>query len=576
MERRKPQRLESVASRNMIQKALPTHGDAFEERCIDDLGECPAEQPVAYQRLAQVAAEKERAENALQVSELKYRILTELEFDSIFLIDDETGSFLEVNSACESLYGYSRQELLKMKDSELSTEPLSPCSVIPSSKDVHLPIRYHKKKDGTIFPVEIKSRKFIWQEREVRIAVTRNISSRIEADKAYAKLDAQLIQFQKMETIGTLSGGIAHDFNNILSAIMGYAELAIMHMDESGPSRGHLQEVLRASQRAKALVGQILAFSRENEPEFGPVQIGLIVKETIKMLRATLPASIQIDSDVTTDGMVMADAGQIQQVVMNLCTNAYHAMKESGGQLRIKLTELFLDSAAARPHDLKPGPYLRLLVADTGIGINRNLQHRIFEPYFTTKKKGEGSGLGLSMTYGIIKNHKGGITLKSKPAKGSSFFVYLPKLEYQPTDRKQVDDAVILLGDEHILCVDDEPVLAELLKTALTDYGYHVTTRSSALEALELFKQKPASFDLVITDLNMPHLSGDVLAKKIIKIRHDIPIILCTGFSDRVIERDLTAAGIRAVALKPLLRTDLAKLIRQVLTCNRPEFNSQR
>jgi len=507
--------------------------------------------------------DRQKAERDLVDSEQKYRQLFEMESDSIFLIDNETGKLLEVNAACESLYGYSRDQLHQMKNTDLSAEPDQTRKATVSALD-KVPVRYHRKKDGTVFPVEITARHFLWQGRGVHIAAIRDITERIAAERQKDELEAQLRHAQKMESLGTLAGGIAHDFNNILSAIMGYTELAALEKAGSKTLRTLLQEVLQASYRAKSLVAQILAFSRQAKSEFGPVQIRLIIKETVKMLRVTSPAAVRIETDIASEGLVMADANQIQQVVMNLCTNAFHAMKTSGGCLRITLKETFLDNPAAND-DLTTGPYLELQISDTGVGMDQTTMQRAFEPFFTTKEKGEGTGLGLSVVYGIVKSHKGTIGVKSEPAKGTSFSVYLPMLEGRARGPVVQDDVLSLRGRERILYVDDEPALVKISQAMLTPYGYQVTTRANALEALELFKQNPHGFDLVMTDLNMSPLSGYFLAKQISEIRPEVPIILVTGFSDQLSEQDLSAVGIRAVALKPLLKVDLLKLIRDVV-----------
>jgi PAS domain S-box-containing protein len=505
-----------------------------------------------------------QSDRDLAESEHKYRQLFEMESDAIFLIDNASGNLLEVNSACESLYGYKRHELLEMQNTSLSAEPSETRKATVGGLD-KVPIRYHRKKDGTVFPVEITARHFSWQGRRVHVAAIRDITWRIEAEQRKEELEAQLRQAQKMDSIGTLAGGIAHDFNNILAAIMGYTELAMMDKNLSVASFEELNEVIQASLRAKKLVAQILAFSRQSKSEFGPTQISLIVKETLRMLRATLPALVEIELELDTDALVMADANQIQQVVMNLCTNAYHAMKGPGGRLRIGLSELLIDEDGSRKLHLAPGRYLRLVVADTGIGMEPQTLQRAFEPYFTTKDKGQGTGLGLSVAYGIVKTHKGTITVNSELAKGSTFSVYLPKLVSQAFKPSEQNDTIIQCGHERVLCVDDDPELARMIKAMLERAGYQVTDVTSAPDALDLFKEASDQFDLILTDLNMPHLPGNALAAQINQIRPDIPIILFTGFSDLLTEQELTVAGIRAVALKPLLMADLSKLVRDVL-----------
>ncbi|MFZ1985605.1 MAG: ATP-binding protein [Desulfatitalea sp.] len=531
---------------------------------IDRIIKWPDGRDVRFEMAVDIT-DRKKAEQALAESEEKYRQLFEMESDALFMIDNETGKLLEANAACESLYGYGRDKLLGMANTELSAEPEATRQATRGAF-TSVPVRYHKNKAGTVFPVEIAARHFTWKGRNVHVAAIRDITARIASDNEKAQLETQLRQAQKMESIGTLAGGIAHDFNNILSAIIGYTEISQMAVESKNPVHRHLGEVLKASQRAKSLVAQILAFSRQTQSEFGPVQIRLIALEAIKMLRATLPASIEVVSDLWTQAMALADSNQIHQVIMNLCTNAFHAMRASGGRLSIGLTESTLDeSAAAQLDGLKPGAYLKLVVSDTGVGMDRETIGRIFDPYFTTKAKGEGTGLGLSMAYGIVKAHQGMIAVESQPGQGTAFAVYLPKLESYASLRAAENHAVLPHGHERILCVDDQPELVNMTKAMLETLGYKVTTRSSSLEALELFGKEAQKFDLVITDLNMPHLVGDRLAQEMLKIRPGVPIILCTGFSDQIKERDLAAAGIRAVALKPLLMADLAKLIRKVL-----------
>jgi PAS domain S-box-containing protein len=344
--------------------------------------------------LAMDITERKATEQALAESEEKYRQLFDMESDAIFMIDSDTGRLLEVNAAGESLYGYSREELLEMKNTDLSAEPEATRQATRAALTC-VPVRYHRTKAGNVFPVEIAARHFAWKGRNVHVAAIRDISARMMADNEKAQLESQLRQAQKMESIGTLAGGIAHDFNNILSAIIGYTEIPRLGTESNSKVHKNLGEVLKAYQRAKNLVAQILAFSRQTQSEFGPVQVRLIALEVIKMLRATLPASIEVVSELATQAMVLADANQIHQVLMNLCTNAFHAMREEGGRLRLELSEVHLEaSAAAHMDNLKPGDYVKLTVSDTGVGMDREVLGRIFDPYFTTKAKGEGTGLG--------------------------------------------------------------------------------------------------------------------------------------------------------------------------------------
>jgi PAS domain S-box-containing protein len=388
------------------------------------------------------------------------------------------------------------------------------------------------------------------------------------------KLEAQIRHAQKMEAIGTLAGGIAHDFNNILGAIMGYTEMAIANSAVDSKLRLYLERVYQAGERARDLVTQILTFSRQTEQERKPVQIAAIAKEVLKLLRSSLPTTIEIQPDITTlpqRCLVLADPTQIHQVLMNLCTNAAHAMRAKGGILSVSMSEIEADAALLLQHpDLGPRSYVRLTVSDTGHGMDGVVMERIFEPYFTTKAPGEGTGLGLAVVQGIVRSHRGTITVDSKPGKGSIFHVLLPifKQEIPP---EAGEEETTPAGDERILFVDDEETLVELGREMLGSLGYRVTAITNSFEALETFRNEPEAFDLVITDMTMPKMTGAQLAKELLKIRPDIPIILGTGFSELIDEKMAKEVGIRELIMKPYAITNIAKTIRQVLEEKRYE-----
>jgi PAS domain S-box-containing protein len=380
-------------------------------------------------------------------------------------------------------------------------------------------------------------------------------------------LEGQLRQAQKMEAIGTLAGGIAHDFNNILTPILGYSEIISESLGADSPLSEPAQEVLKAGKRARDLVKQILTFSRQTEQERRPIQISLVIKEALKLLRSSLPTTIEIRQEIATEAMVPADPTMIHQVVMNLCTNAYHAMRETGGILAVSLTEVKIepDDYATVLH-LTPGPYLRLEVSDSGCGIPHHLLERIFEPYFTTKDKGEGTGLGLSLVHGIITALGGHITVYSEPGKGTTFHAYLPKYqEKQRPDTAAITTSPLPRGHEHILVVDDEQTIAEMTQKSLEGLGYRVTPCIDSRQALVQFAAQPSGFDLVLTDMTMPHLTGAELAQRLLAIKPGLPIILCTGFSEIINEEKAMALGIRKLLMKPMLRDELARMLRQVL-----------
>ena len=405
----------------------------------------------------------------------------------------------------------------------------------------------------------------------------RDITERKRAEKEKETLELQLRQVHKTEAIGTLAGGIAHDFNNILGIIMGYAELARMELSGATTVRENLDEVLRATHRAKGLVRQILDFSRTHEHERKPLRLVPVVKEVLKLLRASLPSSIEMDQALelpTGEDLVLADPTQIHQLLMNLATNAAHAMRGREGRLRVALSPVFFDVLDPnRPVELSPGKHLDLTVEDTGHGMDKTTIQRIFDPYFTTKGPGEGTGLGLAVVHGIVKNHGGAIRVFSEPDQGTVFHVYIPALEsVEPVETEP--SPALPGGSERILLVDDEEALAKALQKMLETLGYQVTAVTGSREALEIFRGQPEAFDLVITDYTMPKMTGADLAREILKIRSNLPIILSTGFSERLDEEG-AAAGISALIMKPVSLRGIAELIWRVRKNREGDFLSQ-
>ncbi len=387
-------------------------------------------------------------------------------------------------------------------------------------------------------------------------------------DAEMGRLQRQLEQSQKMEAIGTLAGGIAHDFNNILFPIIGFTEMTLDEVAEGTPARKNLSEVLKAADRARDLVRQILAFSRQTETERKPIHIQSIIKESLSLLRASIPRTIDIQRSVDAGcGPVLGDPVQVHQVIMNLCTNASHAMRERGGVLSVSLSETLIPPADDRVADgsIYPGTYARLTVADTGSGIPAPIQDRIFEPYFTTKGKGEGTGIGLSVAQGIIQSYGGLITVGSEPGRGTTFQVLIPMLRTAPADAPTPTLAEVPRGDERVLLVDDEEMVARMVAQLLDSLGYTVTVRVSPVEALAAFQARPDGFDLVITDQTMPQMTGSEMAGRMLVIRPDLPIILCTGFSEVISEAQARAQGIRAYVMKPVVRAEIAAVIREVI-----------
>ncbi|MBX7259107.1 MAG: PAS domain S-box protein [Candidatus Hydrogenedentes bacterium] len=484
------------------------------------------------------------------------------------VITDSDGTIEYVNPAFTSVSGYTRAEATGQNLSVLKSGKYDDAlneqiwDTVLGGETWSGRI-VSKRKNGTSFieeatisPVRDASGKTV-----NFIAVERDITREVE-------LEEHLRQSQKMEAIGSLAGGIAHDFNNILCTILGFTEMAAAKMDKGSPSREMLDEVKKAAERATELVEQILAISRRKEREYGPILIHAIVKEALKMLRGTLPSTIGIVQNIDKDcGPVMADATEIHQIVLNLCTNAYHAMREKGGRLSVEMREVCLIEDEAGPHpDLRPGQYVRLVVADTGSGIEPETMTRIFEPYFTTKAMGEGTGLGLAIVHGIVHSYGGAITVDSTPGEGSTFTVFFPRAAEEARYQVEEDEADVEAGNgERILAIDDEESITRLYSLFLEHAGYQVEPYTSSEKALEVFRADPSAFDLVITDQTMPKMTGADLSRKLLEIRPGIPIILCSGHSDLIDKDAAVAMGIRSYLKKPLNAPHLARVVRRLL-----------
>jgi PAS domain S-box-containing protein len=514
--------------------------------------------------------ERKQAEEALRESEEKYRKLLEDASDAILLVDAETGILLGANRQATVLTGWSQGELQGMHQRELHPAKDGGNSSATFREHLATPGRTKeavvRHKDGRHIPVEITASSFTLSGRPVLQGIYRDVTERKKAEQEKARLESQLRHAQKLEAIGTLAGGIAHDFNNILSPIIGYTEMAMDGIEESSPSRYDLDQVLIAANRAKDLVKQILSFSRLGEEQLmRPIDVSLIVKEALKLLRASLPSTIEIKQNIHKV-TILADATQIHQVVVNLSTNAAHAMEDMG-VLDVSLLQVDLSAAdlvALSLADLRPGMHLKLSIKDTGCGMSPDAMHRIFDPYFTTKEVGKGTGLGLAVVHGIVKRHAGEILVKSEVGTGSVFDVLIPvvasKLKLEGAGPQTLPK-----GSERILLVDDEPPIAAMGTRILEQLGYKVTAMTSPKEALDLFRSQPDQFDLIITDYTMPQMVGTQLANECRRIRAEIPAIICTGHSERLNKEEPEQIGANAVALKPLDRRQLAMLVREVL-----------
>ncbi|MBF0258100.1 MAG: response regulator [Desulfamplus sp.] len=409
-----------------------------------------------------------------------------------------------------------------------------------------------------------------------KMSIFRDITDYLNAVSEKNKIQSQLQQTQKMEAIGTLAGGIAHDFNNILFPIIGHTELLLDEAPEGSSFRESLEEIQSASMRAKSLVRQILTFSRQEQSESILMSIKHIIKEVLKLIRSTIPTTINIRHNISNDcGLIQADPIQIHQILMNLATNAYHAMEETGGELTVSLQQIQLDKNDIVTHDdIHPGKYACLTVADTGTGIEEEIKEKIFDPFFTTKERGKGTGMGLSVVHGIVKNMGGTIKVNSEAGKGTEIHVYLPIAESTSEEQESQLREVVHAGFERILLVDDEEAIIKMQSQFLKRLGYKILTYTSSIEALEAFQNNPNQCDLIITDMAMPNMPGDKLAMEFKKIRHDIPVLLCTGFSTIMSEEKAQSLGIDGFLMKPIVMAELSRTIRDVLDKTKGEINA--
>jgi len=508
-------------------------------------------------------AERKLAQKALLENEEKYRELVENINDVIYEIDF-SGKISYVSPAIEPLSGYRPQELIGRSFAEF---------IYPEDLPLIQP-RFQQALSEQISPLEFrllnKTGEVKWLRssnrpvyKEDRIVGLRGVLSDLTESR---QLQSQLQQAQKMEAIATLAGGVAHDFNNILGIIVGNTELALEDVPEWSPAHQNMVEIRKACLRARDVVRQMLSFSRRSVYEMKPVKISPIIADAIKLIRASIPSTIDIRSNLNSDtSVIRADPTQINQILINLCTNAAHAMKAKGGVLEISLENVELEGKTDRiPPELAPGRYVRLSIRDTGHGIPAWDRERIFDPYFTTKAVGEGTGMGLAVVHGIVKNHGGAVIVNSQIQMGTTFHVFFPAIELEAElEVKQVEP--LPGGTERILFVDDEKSIVDTTAAMLARLGYKVDAKMSSRMALEAFRENPDGFDIVITDQTMPDITGVELTRELLKIRPNIPIILCTGFSETVNAENAQTIGIEKFLMKPIVLSEIAEIIRTAL-----------
>ncbi len=506
-------------------------------------------------------SERKASEERLRKSEERYRVLA-YSIDSMYLVDPEC-RYLFVNEGYRQRIGIPLEEIIGRRYDEFHPKE-DAREFTEKVKEVYesgIPIQheYNSEWDERCF---LRTFSPVMDQEGKSINAVTVVSKDITERK---RLEAQLLQAQKMEALGTLTGGIAHDFNNILSAMIGYTELTMKEPDEE--RRQHnLRQVLRSCDRARDLVAQILTFSHSTSQEYKPIETGPVIKEGLELLRASLPATIRIRQEIAPEpAIISGDPTRIHQILMNLCANAAHAMGAKGGLLDVGLSPVeILTPEIFSTSDLQAGSYVKLAVSDTGHGIDPAIMNRIFDPFFTTKKPGEGTGLGLSVVYGIVKSHGGAITVQSELGKGSVFNVYFPKI--QVAVQPEIHDLKDLpRGKERILFIDDEPYLAEMGEMMLETLGYDVVSCTNSAEAFDSFVNHHNRFDLVITDMTMPAMTGAELAREILRTNPEMPIILCTGHSEFINERKAREMGIREFLMKPISMKVLAYVVRKIM-----------
>lgn len=505
----------------------------------------------------------------LQAQILKAKDEWEKTFDAmpdIITLMDKDFRIIRANKATLNFFNVEPGEINGKFCYDLFRGASEPCLDCPVFDTIHDSACHHREKVvheklGKIFHVFSAPIFNTEGKAEYIVHVAKDITE-------MTKLQEDLFQAHKMEAIGVLAGGIAHDFNNILTAILGYTELARIEMPESSPGLQYLDQVLKAGDRSRELISQILTFSRKNPHQIAPMCPIMIVKEVVKLLRSSLPSTVQIRAMIAPEcGAIMADPIQMHQILVNLCTNAFQAMQDQKGIIGISLTQMEASAEGLTTNPpLPPGQLVKLEVSDTGIGMDKDTIERVFEPYFTTKEIGKGTGMGLAVVHGIVKSHGGSIRVTSEIGKGSKFSVYFPSLSpMTAVANHDLNTTSLPTGNEHILVVDDETTIVAMQQITLERLGYHVVAKTASRDALREFQSHPDQYDLVITDQTMPEMTGAELAKSLLQIKPGLPIILCTGYSSIISKEDTKKIGISTFVTKPVTTTELATMVRQAL-----------
>lgn len=529
-----------------------------------------------------IQQEKQSALDMVRSSEQQYRLLADNVKEVIWTLDLKTLKISYITPSVFAMMGYTPEEAKSQFSFKRMLPPESAKKALAAVKMGILPDEESRGLLEERAPLELecytRNGDIIWTETSFTflrdeqnrafemLGVSRDITERRRSETERNKLEAQLIQSNKLEAIGTLAGGISHDMNNILTAIMGYVEISLSDVQANSRIHHRLERVLSACYRAKDLVKQILTFSRQESQENIPVNINIMVKEVLKLIRASLPATIRIQQTIPKERyIVMADPTQIHQIIMNLCSNAEYAMQENGGLLVVCTEIMELDPESAGKYlDLMPGSYIRLTVSDTGHGMDKKDMARIFEPFFTTKPRGKGTGMGLAMVHGIVKSLGGNIYVYSEVGKGSTFHLFFPQAP-EGKRAESCEPVCIATGNETILYVDDEPQIVDMAQEMLATLGYRVEGVVGSVEAFERFSRFPDRFDMVITDQTMPGMTGCDLAKKVWELRPEIPVILCSGFNDLVNPESARLLGICEYVMKPYSKQEIAMKIRRGL-----------